>query len=321
MFPSPPMKTIHLPFVALAAFMMPTLHADLLVYEGFDPTDPSADLQAGQIAGATSKGFANGSKWEVAGSEDFTAVFTSDGLTMDGLASKGGSVQIGVGGSSRTALVNVFRQSGVTVPEGSTLYGSFLFRNEQGESRYLTMFGIETGEESEGPEGTTRGAHLVADNDTAMLVAFLPDSFARDEEGVPGRATQGVKVGKYRSHGSKAIGGQEFDLSNGETYLVVWSIDGTAGSGSPSGRNQPVTMWVLSQADLNTIRDKGDLSEAALDNNCTVRVAVNDGLLARLTEGDFLSMVATIGGGVKASSSSYDEIRIGTDIPSILPAP
>jgi hypothetical protein len=78
-------------------------------------------------------------------------------------------------------------------------------------------------------------------------------------------------------------------------------------------------MWILSQDDLKTVRSKGEVTEAELDNNCSVRVAVTDGLRARLTENDFLSLVSTIGGGVKASSSVYDELRLGTDLPSVLP--
>ena len=315
------MNKRRLPLLLAAAALPFPLHAELLVYEGFDPSDPGMSLDSGQLAGATSKGFAADSTWEVAGNEDYTADFASDGLTMDGLASTGGSVQIGVGGSSKTSGVNVYRQSGTSVAPGGTIYGSFLFRNNQAESRYLTSFGLETGENMPDDKGASRGAHRIADNDAAMLVAISPDSFARDEEGVPGRATQGVKVGKYPSHGSKEMGQADYDLPNGETFLVVWSIANAAGSEAAQGGGQQVVMWILSQDNLNAIRAAGDATQEAVDANHSVRVVVDKGLRGRLLDTDFFNLGATIAGGSKQSSSVYDELRIGTDMASVLPAP
>ena len=305
----------------LAAALPFTLQAEVLVYEGFDPSDPGVSLDSGQLAGATSKGFVADSTWEVAGNDDYTAEFTADGLTMEGLASAGGAVRVGVGGSSKTSGVNVYRPSGASAAPGSTIFGSFLFQNNQAESRYLTSFGLETGEDLPDDKGTSRGAHRIADNDAAMLVAISPDSFARDEEGVPGRATQGIKVGKYPSHGSKEMAQAEYDLPNGETFLVVWSIANAAGSEAAQGGGQQVVMWILSQDNLNAIRAAGDATQEAVDANHLVRVVVDKGLRGRLLDTDFLNLGATIAGGSKQSSSVYDELRIGTDMASVLPAP
>lgn len=306
----------------LIVFIVPfPLQAELLVYEGFDPADPGAGLGSGQLAGATSKGFAADSAWDVAGGDDYTAEFTTDGLAMDGLASTGGAVQIGVGGSSRSGGVNVFRQSGVSVPPGGTIFGSFLFQNNQAESRYLTSFKLETGEDLADEKGDLRGAHRIADNDAAALVAISPDSFARDEEGVPGRATQGIKVGKYASHGSKEMAQSEYDLPNGETFLVVWSIANTAGSEAAAGGGQQVVMWILSQDNLAALRGGGEATQEAVDANHLVRVVVDKGLRGRLLDTDFINLGATIAGGNKQSSSIYDELRVGTDMASVLPAP
>lgn len=313
------MKIPHLSVLLLAISLPLTLRAELLIYEGFDPAESNADLQAGQLAGATSKGFAAGSKWEVLGKEDFIAEFSSDGLSMQGLASKGGAVRIGVGGAGQGGG-NVFRRSGTSVAPGSTIYGSFLFQNDQTESRYLTALGIETGEELPDEKGDIKPAHQVADNDTAMVLTLSPDSFARDEEGVPGRATQGIKVGKYPTPGSKDIAGAEHELSNGETYLVVWSVTNTAAGGAPASQQQ-VVMWILSQDNLNAIRAGGEASESAVDSNNLVRVVSSKGLQAGLTDSDYLNLLAGIAGGHKRSSSIYDEIRIGSEMPSVLPAP
>jgi hypothetical protein len=307
--------------VVLAAALPFSLQAELLVYEGFDPSDPGMGLDSGQLAGATSQGFAADSKWAVVGSDDYTAEFTSDGLAMEGLATTGGSVRIGVGGASRNGGVNVYRQSGVSVPPGSTMLGSFLFQNNQAESRYLTSLGLETGEDLPDDKGSSQGAHRIADNDGAMLVAISPDSFARDEEGVPGRATQGIKVGKYPTHGSKEMSQSDYDLAYGETFLVVWSIANTAGSEAAQGGGQQVIMWILSQANLQAIRAAGEATQEAVDGNNLVRVVVDKGLRGRLLDTDFINLGAVIAGGTKQSSSIYDEIRIGTDVASVLPAP
>jgi hypothetical protein len=240
---------------------------------------------------------------------------------MDGLATSGGAVRVGVGGSSKASGVNVYRQSGSSVPPGGTIYGSFLFQNNQAESRYLTSFGLETGEDLPDDKGASRGAHRVSDNDAAMLLAVSPDSFARDEEGVPGRATQGVKVGKYPSYGSKEMAQADYDLPNGETFLVVWSIANAAGSEAAQGGGQQVVMWILSQDNLNAVRAAGDATPEAVDANHLVRVVVDKGLRGRLLDTDFLNLGATIAGGSKQSSSMYDELRIGTDMASVLPAP
>jgi hypothetical protein len=309
-------------FLLLFVFLVPSaLQAELLVYEGFDPSDPGVSLDSGRLAGATSKGFAAESTWDVAGGDDYTAEFTEDGLSMEGLVSTGGAVEIGVGGSSRAGGVNVFRQSGVSVPPGSTIYGSFLFQNNQAESRYLTSFKLETGENLPDDRGSSRGAHRIADNDAAALVAISPDSFARDEEGVPGRATQGIKVGKYASHGSKEMAQSDYDLPNGETFLVVWSIANTAGSEAAAGGGQQVVMWILSQDNLTAIRAAGDATQEMVDANHLVRVVVDKGLRGRLLDTDFLNLGATIAGGNKQSSSKYDELRIGTSMAAVLPAP
>lgn len=298
-----------------------SLRAELLVYEGFDPADPGLSLSSGQLAGATSRGFATGSFWEVAGNDDYNADFSSDGLSMEGLATVGGSVQVGVGGTSRTGAVNVYRGSGVSVPPGGTIYGSFLFQNNQVLSRYLTSLILETGEDLPDDKGNTRGAHRVADNDAAVLVAFSPDSFARDEEGEPGRATQGIKIAKYPAHGSKEMAQTDYDLPNGETFLVVWSIANTAGAESAQGGGQQAVMWILSPDNLRAIRAAGEATQETVDNNHLVRVVVDKGLRGRLLDTDFINIAATIAGGAKPSSSVYDEIRIGTDVASVLPAP
>ena len=315
------MRTRLLPLLLAAAALPFPLQAELLVYEGFDPSDPGLSLDSGQLAGATSKGFDADSAWEVAANDDYTAEFTSDGLTMEGLATSGGAVRVGVGGSSKTSGVNVYRPSGASAPPGSTIFGSFLFQNNQAESRYLTSFGLETGEDLPDDKGASRGAHRVADNDAAMLLAISPDSFARDEEGVPGRATQGIKVGKYPSHGSKEMAQADYDLPNGETFLVVWSIANVAGSEAAQGGGQQVVMWILSPDNLKAIRAAGDATQEAVDANHLVRVVVDKGLRGRLLDTDFLNLGATIAGGSKQSSSIYDELRIGTDMASVLPAP
>lgn len=315
------MKIRILPVILAAAAVPLSLQAELLVYEGFDPSDPGAGLESGQLAGATSKGFAADSKWQVAGSDDYLAEFTSDGLTMEGLATTGGSVRVGVGGSSKQGGVNVYRQSGASAAPGGTIYGSFLFQNNQAEARYLTFLGIETGEDLPDDKGSSRGAHRVADNDAAMLFTISPDSFARDEEGVPGRATQGIKVGKYASHGSKEMAGADYDLPNNETFLVVWGITNTAGTEAAAGGGQQVVMWILSRDNLKAIRAAGEATQEAVDANHLVRVVVDKGLRGRLLDTDFLSLGATIAGGNKQSSSVYDELRIGTDVASVLPAP
>ena len=315
------MKKFLLPCLCAAAIPSAALRAELLVYEGFDPADPAAVLAAGQLAGASSKGFAADSKWAVAGSDDYTADFTGDGLTMQGLAATGGAVNLGIGGSSKLAGVNLYRPSGVSVPAGGTFYGSFLFRNDQTESRYLTFLGVETGEDLPDDKGAVRGAHRVADNDVAMLFTISPDSFARDEEGVPGRATQGIKVGKYATHGSKDMAQAEQPLDNGETYLVVWRVANAAGPENAAGGAQQAAMWILSEDNLQAIRAAGEPTEQALDANNVARLAVDKGLRARLLDSDFINLGATIGGGNKQSSSVYDEIRIGTDLASVLPAP
>jgi hypothetical protein len=313
------MKIPHLLSLAVAVSLPLTLRAELLVYEGFDPADSSADLQSGQLAGATSKGFAADSKWEVLGSDDFIAEFSSDGLAMPGLASVGGAARIGVGGAGQ-AMVNAFRKSGLSVAPGSTIYGSFLFQNDQSESRYLTFLGVDTGEELPGEKGNTREAHRLADNDTAMVLCLSPDSFARDEEGVPGRSTQGIKVGKYPTFGSKDMAGADYELANGETYLVVWSVTNTADGGSPASQQQ-VVMWILSADNLKAIRDAGEASETAVDSNNLVRMVAPGGLRARLLDSDFINLSASLAGGHKRSTSVYDEIRIGSDMASVLPAP
>ncbi len=315
------MRTRLLPLLLAAAALPFPLQAELLVYEGFDPSDPGLSLDSGQLAGATSKGFAADSTWEVAANDDYTAEFTSDGLTMEGLATSGGAVRVGVGGSSKTSGVNVYRPSGASAAPGSTIFGSFLFQNNQAESRYLTSFGLETGEDLPDDKGASRGAHRVADNDAAMLLAISPDSFARDEEGVPGRTTQGIKVGKYPSHGSKEMAQADYDLPNGETFLVVWSIANVAGSEAAQGGGQQVVMWILSPDNLKAIRAAGDATQEAVDANHLVRVVVDKGLRGRLLDTDFLNLGATIAGGSKQSSSIYDELRIGTDMVSVLPAP
>lgn len=315
------MKSPILPAVVVPLFISLTTHAEPLVYEGFDPSDPAAVLAAGQLAGATSKGFAADSKWAVTGSDDYTADFTGEGLSMQGLAATGGAVNLGVGGSSKLGGVNIYRQSGVSVPAGSTFYGSFLFRNNQTESRYLTFLGVETGEDLPDDKGATRGAHRVADNDAAMLFTVSPDSFARDEEGVPGRASQGIKIWRSAAHGSKEMAQAEQPLNNGETYLVVWRVANAAGTEHAAGGAQQATMWILSQDNLNAVRAAGEPTEQALDSNNVARIAVDKGLRARLLESDFINIGATIGGGNKQSSSVYDEIRIGADMASVLPAP
>lgn len=315
------MRTCFLPAFIISAVLTVAARAELLVYEGFDPADSGAGLQSGQIAGATSKGFAADSKWAVGGSDDFTAEFAGDGLTMNGLAAVGGAVRMGVGGSSKLAGVNVYRQSGVSVPAASTFYGSFLFQNNQAESRYLTYLGIETGEDLPDDKGATKGAHRVADNDVAMLFTISPDSFARDEEGVPGRATQGLKVWRSAAPGSKEMAQTEQALNNGETYLVVWRVANAAGTELAAGGAQQTTMWILSQDNLNAVRAAGDPTEQALDANNVARIALDKGVRARLLDSDFINLGATIGGGNKANSSVYDEIRIGTDMASVLPAP
>ncbi len=302
-----------------SATLLLTLRAELLIYEGFDPADSSADLQSGQFAGATSQGFAADSGWQVLGRDDFTAEFLGDGLSMQGLDSKGGAARIGVGGAGQGA-VNVFRRSGVSVAPGGTIYGSFLFQNDQSESRFLTSLGIETGEELPDGEGNVGTAHQLTDNDSAMLLSLAPDSFARDEEGVPGRATQGIKVGKYATPGSKDMVQAEYELANGETYLVVWSVTNTAG-GSGTGSQQQVVMWILSPDNLKAIRTAGEASESSVDSNSLVRLVSTKGLRAGLTDTDYINLMASIAGGHKRSSSVYDEIRIGTDLPSVLPAP
>jgi hypothetical protein len=315
------MKTILFPSVAVALLLPLATRAELLVYEGFDPSDSSASLQAGEVAGATSKGFAEGSRWDVLGSEGFVAEFTSDGLSMEGLATAGGALSVGVGNTSSASAVNVFRQSGVSVAPGSTIFGSFLFQNDSSESRYVTALMIETGADEPDDQGTSAGQHRVGDNSVAALVTFSPDSFARDEEGEPGRTTQGVKVGKYESHGSKAIAGSETALENGQPYLVVWSISPTAGGGSDAARTQQAILWVLTQENLAAVRAAGEVTEQTVDANHLVRVVVNDGLRGRLLDTDFLNIWAALAGGKRANSSLYDEIRIGTDIASVLPAP
>jgi len=315
------MKLRIIPALVLSAVASFPARAELLVYEGFDPADPGPGLQAGEIAGATSKGFAAGSKWGVVGNDDYTADFEGEGLKMDGLASTGGAVRLGVGGSSKLCGVNVSRQSGVSVPAGGTMFGSFLFQNNQTESRYLTFFGVETGEDLPDDKGSSFGAHRVADNSVAMLFTVSPDSFARDEEGVPGRATQGVKVWRSASHGSKEMSQSEYSLNNGETFLVVWSVANAAGTENAAGGSQEVTMWILSQENLKAIRASGEPTAQSVDANNLVRVGVSKGLRARLLDTDFINLGATIAGGSKANSSTYDEIRIGTDMASVLPAP
>lgn len=314
------MKFRFVPVLILSAVANFSAHAELLVYEGFDPADPGPGLQAGAIAGATSKGFAADSKWGVAGNDDYTADFEGEGLKMDGLASTGGAVRLGVGGSSNLCGVNVSRQSGISVPAGSTVFGSFLFQNNQMESRYLTFFGVETGEDLPDDKGSSFGAHRVADNSVAMLFTVSPDSFARDEEGVPGRATQGIKVWKSASHGSKDMSQSDYSLNNAETFLVVWSVANTAGSENAPG-GQEVTMWILSQDNLKAIRASGEPNAQSVDANNLVRVSVSKGVRARLLDTDFLNLGATIAGGSKSNSSIYDELRIGTDMASVLPAP
>lgn len=306
--------------LAFAALSFP-LRAELLVYEGFDPSDPGVSLDAGELAGATSKGFAAESRWAVTGNEDYSAEFSSDGLSMEGLASAGGSVRVGLGGTSATSGVNVYRKSGVSVPPGRTIFGSFLFQNMQDLSRYLTSLLIESGEDLPDDKGSLRGPHRLADNDAATLVAFSPDSFARDEEGVPGRTSQGIKVGKSPFHGSKEIAQADHELPNGETFLVVWSISNTAGAEAAQGAGQQAVMWILSQDNLKAIRAGGEATQEAVDGNNLVRVVVDQGLRGRLLESDFINIAATVAGGKKASSSIYDEIRIGTEMASVLPAP
>lgn len=315
------MKLSFLPTVVVSFSVALTTRSELLVYEGFDPSDPAAGLAAGQLAGATSKGFASDSKWAVTGNDDYTADFTGEGLSMQGLASTGGAVNLGVGGSSKLAGVNVYRQSGASAPAGSTFYGSFLFRNNQTESRYLTFLGVETGEDLPDDKGAMRGAHRVADNDMAMLFTVSPDSFARDEEGVPGRTSQGIKIWRSAAHGSKEMAQAEQPLSNGETYLVVWRVANAAGTEHAAGGAQQAAMWILSQDNLNAVRAAGEPTEQALDANNVARIAVDKGLRARLLESDFVNIGATIGGGNRQNSSVYDEIRIGTDMASVLPAP
>jgi hypothetical protein len=313
------MKKRRLPLLLAAAALPLPLHAELLVYEGFDPSDPGMSLDSGQLAGASNKGFAADSAWQAVGTKDFSTRYLDDGLTMEGLASIGGAVQIGVGPSAES-YANVFRKSGVTVAPGADFYGSFLFQTAPAPSRFVTFLGVESGEDLPGRSGAMAGPHLVGDVAAAVLFAVSPDSFARDEEIGPNRITQSIKVARSKEFQGKDEAGAEYEMMAGETYLVVWRVVGAA-EVDVNAASQEVVMWILNKDNLSSIRAAGQIDDAAVDGNNIVRIVVNKSTRARLVDTDFLTIGAGMAGIKGTGESIYDELRIGTDMASVLPAP
>ncbi len=289
------------------------LRAELLVSESFDLASAQDDPIG--TAGATSKGFAPDSKWEAAGAGAHSVTYSSEGLSFPGLATKGGSVIVTLNGPADTPGLNFFREVAANVPEGSTIYGSFLFRSSQINGPYLSFFGIEAGSGAPVGGGSPRVDHQLGDNDLPMLVTFAPDSFSRQEA-----SSQGVKVRRSSGENSLGMSADTAELLEQTTYLVVWQIVNTWGGGvNPA--TQRTTMWVLSEEDFAKVRGaQGGLTEESLESFHTARVVVENGNWGRLLAGDFIHVGGAFAGEKGRFSSEFDEIRIGDTLESVTPS-
>jgi hypothetical protein len=312
------MKRIAALFAILAGSFGITVHGSLLVYEGFDPVGAVNGSTIASLSGATSIGFASESSWGAVGAGTFSATYQATGLSFgSNFQATGGALKMSIGNNSSNA-VNAFRQSGVSVAGGSTLWGSFLFQHDSSKSRQVTFVGVESGA-STNFAGTAITQHRLGDNDDPFFMTFQPDSFNNTDASYV--SSQAVKVRRFGT-GSFASTGAINDpvVSSNATYLSVWKLT-NAWDGIAPTSNQVATMWTLTLSQYDFILANGGMTEANLNTSSFSKVELTNGLQGRLLSSDFINLAALQGGATTAYNTTVDEIRMGTTLAAVTPIP
>ncbi len=261
---------------------VPMAQAELLLYEGFDYTTGN-DALVGQSGGSGWGASAWAEGGAVAGSLQNAGVVNSTSLVFSDFATTGnvGQVQNNHfgGGSDPYARHFATRElPTLNITPGSTVYSSFLFRQEQGAS------GSHESEVSVG----------VASGGRDKLRQVPVDFFGSNG---PDSVQLGYGSAKSTSAGQPSI--------NQDPLLFITRFENFNGAGS-----QTASMYVLTESDYDLIKS-GGITQLELD---TLGAAVtNTTTGVTLAGGDFLTLSALTGFGIQ-NNSFYDEYKLFTDL-------
>jgi hypothetical protein len=275
------MKKISIPFLACTFLSVPA-QAALIAYDGFNYS-AGANALAGNNGGTGFSGV-----WT---NRDVTSTgwsVLSTGLTFSDLPVTGGRIQgtSTLGGGHSEVMRDL-----TTNLSGSQVYGSFLYATNQ-PHRTLTVAGLQIGNS--------------ADARNTQTVQAYPDEWDQTV-GVRQNGTGGGSTGST--------------LTIDVTYLVLFSANLV--NTSPTA-----TMWVLNSAQFDTLKS-GGLTEAELNSAAVGTGSSNiwakstvvgaNRVLGITNNVNFLAFSGY--SGAPEIAASFDELRIGTTLASVIPEP
>lgn len=260
---------------ALAAAMLSTAHATIVLYEGFDYGGTDGSLVGKGAAGSGWGGSWGTGTFTYTGSPTFGEGYQAAGLTFSSLAVTGGNAFLSSNGDGG---INAGRVHTASIT--GSLYGSFLFRTASPTSTGL--YSVFEG----GSLGQASGS---------AQFAIEPDAYASSNGGV-------ITGGDYTYASGTPI-------SANETYLALYKVTNLGGASV----SQTASMWLLKASQYNNFIsggiDESELDGAALGSGATevlqraTRTVTGS---ASFSNGGLLSMQSYYFG----AQAQFDELRI-----------
>ncbi len=242
------------------------------------------NYSAGALAGNTGGSGLSGA-WST---ESGTGLYqvANDGLTFSDLLVSGGRIQVTTLGGAWTPSSRIARPLVTPITAGQT-FGSFLYRRQTDVD--LTTVG-----------GVQFGAANASDN------SHPAQFYTTEWQQAVGARTDG---------GSTSVSGSSIPIN--QTFLVLFSANLSPGA-------QTLDLWVMNSAQYDNLKT-GGITVSELDS---ATIGTGSGQLwaksrdvateATLRTMDHVKFM-TFGGGSGVASMSYDELRIGTTLDSVIP--
>ncbi len=279
------MKSLLFLIAAAAATSVPVCaQAGLLLYEGFDYTYSAA---SDELVGKTGGAGWNGTAWGEGGSATTglrnVDVVSSSSLSFTDFPTTGNVGQVQNNHNSASTYGNWIASrplpNTLSIPAGTTVYTSFLFRQEQNASYAFTDEARISASATGGATGYRVSPVTKGGNNNPDDVAFGYDTTTTSQTKVSGQKTP---------------------------YLFISKYTNVNGAGTQDG-----TMWMLSAANWDAIKT-GGITETELDANNVAKLT-DTATGMTLAGGQYLQLYTDSAFGIQ-NNAYFDEVKVFTQL-------
>jgi len=263
--------------------------------------DPFASSQysLGSDPSGVNGGSGFGSGWSFSSSGSGNSVTTVAGLSLTGYQSSGNAVRV-LAAQTGTNSAAFSRQSGFNTPGNSTIWESFLVR--QDAQTAPNGFG-GTFARTQTTFGSTDQSSREFFTEVKYGVGFAPSN------------QFSAGVGLFKNPTSQ---NQNFDLTVGSTFLVLSAFE-NINYGAFTNNTTKVSMWILNQADVTAIGSSISLTSLNANNRMTLTRSLSGGDVTFGTSA--ITSTTSFNLFTQLGTATFDEVRLGTTLNDVYAIP